>query len=563
MKKITLLLMAVLAWVGTVSAQEAQSPVTFNWAHSLEAGVYANIFGSAKSTDGSYYIATNLTTKANNVNVKFDGTVMEGVEGSAHASNNNNLMLQKVGKDGSVAWKLYTKKGDVSSVSVASTSDGGAILVVKSRAWDVADGLTNLLEIVDATGASMLISDPKTTNGEYRFSVLKITPEGNVAWNRIIYGLVNIYEKGSTLDNAYVNSCVVDADDNIYLGGNFRTALTFTNADNTTVTLTAKNTMNDYFTVQNVIGDLFLAKLDKDGYYINSLVGEGSCNLAYIDNIVEKDGKLYVDGRVQGKGYSLGGKAILADASYQTPYVAAVNASDFTVDYVNAFAVTANSASRFVIQNKAMNLFDGNLYLTGGLNGGLAADGVSVNTNATQLKGYIIKVDAATGKVLSMKANDEGISSYQGVYNGDKTIYAYGYVMVSGVGTAYLFPFAKDEMTSKTQILLTTAGSDVAPLLADGNQLILMGRGRKATHTFAGTDKTFTFGAFGATYYSYTINDVPTAIKNISASTNAFDKVDVYSLNGVRVKANVAASEATQGLAKGIYVIGNKKVVVK
>jgi len=563
MKKITLLLMAVLAWVGTVSAQDAQSAVTFNWAHSVEGGAGANICGSTMSTDGSYYIATTFATKANNVKVSFDGVVMEGIEGSAHASNNNNLMLQKVGKDGTIAWSLYTKKGDVSSINLASTSDGGVIAVVKSRAWDAAEGLTNLLEVIDAKGASTIINDPETTSGEYRFSVLKITADGTVAWNRIISGQVKEYSGKFTTDNAYVNSCVVDADDNIYLGGNFRTTLVFAKVDNTTVTLAAKNTPDSYFNTQNSVGDLFLAKLDKDGYYVNSIVGEGTCAMAYIDKMIEKNGKLYVDGRVQGEGYTLGGKDILANASYQTPYVAALSTSDFAVDYVNTFAVTANSASRFVIQNKAMDMVGDNLYLTGALNGGLAADGITVNTEATQLKGYLIKVDATTGKVLSMVVNNEGISSYQGVYNGDKTIYAYGYVMVGGVGTAYLFPFAKDKMVLQTQILLTTAGSDVAPLLADGNQLILMSRGRKATHTFTGTDKTFTFGAFAAAYYSYSINDVPTAIKNISSSVNASDKVDVYSLNGIRVKQNVSVAEATQGLAKGIYVVGGKKVVVK
>jgi hypothetical protein len=39
--------------------------------------------------------------------------------------------------------------------------------------------------------------------------------------------------------------------------------------------------------------------------------------------------------------------------------------------------------------------------------------------------------------------------------------------------------------------------------------------------------------------------------------------VNVYSVLGTLVRSNVKASEATQGLAAGIYIVGNEKVVVK
>lgn len=39
--------------------------------------------------------------------------------------------------------------------------------------------------------------------------------------------------------------------------------------------------------------------------------------------------------------------------------------------------------------------------------------------------------------------------------------------------------------------------------------------------------------------------------------------VDVYTIGGVKVKSGVAASNATEGLAKGIYIVNHKKVIVK
>ena len=56
--------------------------------------------------------------------------------------------------------------------------------------------------------------------------------------------------------------------------------------------------------------------------------------------------------------------------------------------------------------------------------------------------------------------------------------------------------------------------------------------------------------------------DLETAIKDaiIDAQTG---KVNVYSVDGILIKKNVKVSEATEGLAKGIYIVGNKKVAVK
>ena len=39
--------------------------------------------------------------------------------------------------------------------------------------------------------------------------------------------------------------------------------------------------------------------------------------------------------------------------------------------------------------------------------------------------------------------------------------------------------------------------------------------------------------------------------------------VDVYSIDGVLIRRNVARAGATNGLAKGIYIVGKKKVLVK
>lgn len=58
-----------------------------------------------------------------------------------------------------------------------------------------------------------------------------------------------------------------------------------------------------------------------------------------------------------------------------------------------------------------------------------------------------------------------------------------------------------------------------------------------------------------------TDTDPTTGIEDIFAG-EANGPVDVYNLQGVLLKANVDPASATQGLAKGVYIIGGKKVAV-
>ena len=52
-----------------------------------------------------------------------------------------------------------------------------------------------------------------------------------------------------------------------------------------------------------------------------------------------------------------------------------------------------------------------------------------------------------------------------------------------------------------------------------------------------------------------------TGIEDVTAEGTAL--VDVYSVQGVRVRANVAVGEATLGLAPGIYIVASGKTATK
>ena len=55
--------------------------------------------------------------------------------------------------------------------------------------------------------------------------------------------------------------------------------------------------------------------------------------------------------------------------------------------------------------------------------------------------------------------------------------------------------------------------------------------------------------------------DVPTGIDDVTVDGNEI--VDVYSITGVKVRSNVARAAAADGLAPGIYIVGNKKLLVR
>ena len=125
-----------------VSAQ-AQSPLTFQWAHSVDGNTTAgdNVIGMAKSSDGNYYVATSFgssSSQTNAMGVWIDGVESDEIEGSPYTgtSQNGNLVLQKVNKQGEILWTAYSDKGDVDhgATHIAATPDGGVVMALKVRA---------------------------------------------------------------------------------------------------------------------------------------------------------------------------------------------------------------------------------------------------------------------------------------------------------------------------------------------------------------------------------------------------------------------------------------------
>lgn len=578
-KKFTLLLFAILSLTMSLNAQ---SPLAFQWAHSVDGATTAgdNVMGMCKSSDGYYYIATNFGTSTTQkaLNVWFDGELLKNehgaYEGSPYTGNsqNGNMLLQKVAKDGSVVWTTFTKKGDVDHAEVAPTSDGGLIVALKCRAWVKEAGLENMLCYVDATESETNITGDQVES-EYRYLIMKITKTGTIEWYRKITGLVKTDGvKQPTKNNIYVNGLAVDEYDNIYLAGNFRTEMYLNKSDGTKATLVAKSSVDTWDgNSQKTVGDMFLVKLDSKGYYLNSIVNNGIVNCAFLDKVAYNNGKLYLDGRVKSVGNEItfGGVTVNASKDFQTQLLLSVNTEDLSVNYIKSLTSVENVQKRFVIQNKSAQYLNGYVYFTGLLNGSWKqeseSENIVTNHSSNQLKGYVLKMNPETGRIEKAAVRtDGGIGGFCGVYEGAEKLYAFGYDFSGG---AIVAPINKNTYAVETPIQVCdygTVGNATAPIV-DGENFVMANRGKSAA-SFYGTDKKFeNLKNWGSVYYSYKMSDViSTGINKPTISGVASDViVDVYTLGGAKVKSGVAASNATEGLAKGIYIVNHKKVIVK
>lgn len=87
--------------------------------------------------------------------------------------------------------------------------------------------------------------------------------------------------------------------------------------------------------------------------------------------------------------------------------------------------------------------------------------------------------------------------------------------------------------------------------VSDGKEVTTIGF--DATHTSSGSEKILGFDNIALTY-------TPNAVTDISSSDNSV--VDVYAIDGRQLKQQ-HLTNATQGLAPGIYIIGKEKYIVK
>lgn len=559
-------------------------PAEFQWAHSVDGGTKGgdNTVAMCKSGD-YYYIVSSFGAATNQsaLNVWFDGEVLKnttgeaitgaGYEGSSSTSITANLLLQKVQQDGTVVWTAYSNGGDIdwSGTQIAPLSNGGVVLAVKSRIWSANENDKVCFRYNDPKDQQTVISSDKFTASQYNYTICKINPDGEFGdYTNIVMGLRSDLSKNPK-NTIYIYGFATDADDNIYLGGNFSTTLNLDDSHS----YEPRHVDGWNGDVQTKVGEMFVAKYNSKLKLQTAIVeGEntGSASCCQIDKLVYNDGKLYAVARVaNGKNIVFGSK-IFNTSVKATPVIMQLSASDLSVNLLNVFEVEVNIKSKYDFKSYGMQYLNGKIYFLGSLNGLWKQDGKTLldNTTKDMLKGTVLQVNPATCKVekAAFRA-DGGIGGIYSVFEGQTKLYAFGWDFSAG---AIITPLDKETFVFETATTVCSGGTvaNATQPIVDGEYFIMANRSGVAgnytnTATFYGTTTSLSnLKSWNSVYYCYKMTDVLTGIDS-AITENTSTTTDVYTINGIRVKANVSTTEATQGLAKGIYIINHKKVVIK
>lgn len=581
-------LVVVLFMALTVNASDFK----FDWGHMYDGkGAGDTPIAMSKATDGNYYCLLAWCADAGEKSLFYDGEkltdtkgeVIEGADGTV-----GNMVLQKLNAEtGKPLWTIYSNSGYVyqTSCNVKATSDGGAIALFMVRNWSNPSVVMN---VVDAAGAQHSVTWENNGHNVYFPIAMKVDADGNVKWMKQLFTFTYVDGlKYFPCNLYYSNDMELDENDNIYIGGSFYSTINFKKANGEEEHITAKNVVNWDGDVQAVNGDLYLAKFDKDGNYIQNLTAEGTAVAANIAKMEIHNGVIYAEGRIRGDGteMSLGGKAF-TPATSQSIFFTSINANDFSVNYARMF----NSAvpdSKEGVHPKAIQYLNDNVYLIGSVQSGSFLDGDNTlfPLSAGGYTGVMIKCEPATGNLIAAGMYKEAISEAFGVVETKDTlannevvdsVLLYGYNMFNGYFMASFSQEGKFFIQNGEKILInygTVASS--APLLVDGKSVIMLNRGgRNGTSGllahFYGTDYTLAnLHGWSVLVSKFTNNSIYTKtgdVAGIDAVENADNKLhnyNVYNFNGTLVKKANSMDNAVEGLSKGFYIIGNKKIIVK
>lgn len=136
---------------------------------------------------------------------------------------------------------------------------------------------------------------------------------------------------------------------------------------------------------------------------------------------------------------------------------------------------------------------------------------------------------------------------------------AAGTYTFTGVGAAYSDTYTTGLLTGT--FVSMTAAADTYVLQVNNGITGFYHVAEGAEPTVAANRAYLTAPAGEAEVTAFVFGDIQTGIQGVEAAADTM--VDVYTIDGVRVREGVKAAEALKGLAKGIYVVNGAKKAVK
>lgn len=461
MKKL-LLIVSVAVLGGSAIAQNSE--IEYRWANLIDGKTTAGDQSTDVKVDanGNVYWFGTYGSKEDLPDISYAGEFLYSGAPyySAGTSQNNNYTMLKTDSDGNKLWVVYSNSGDFENNAggCAVTSDGGVVSVMKTRHTDQMQDKD--IVFTDAKGNDEVIewTEESGSSRVYKLLVNKISADGEILWTRTI-GLST--DPGPSASGNYadfwvncfnIGDCAVDDNDNIYLAINFRNELTVEKADHTTVTFTPDNNKTWSGDPQSACGDFLLLGLDSDGYYRNALVLDGTAKAAYCQKVVWHNGRIFAQGYITGDGSDLkAGDFTLSPSEIMSPLVLCAD-KDLNVEWAKCYK-SEQVAGKNAFQNVGISVCNDDLWVCGMYNLKFTDpdndENFLTSTQGTTREGFILKLDAATGKwIRSRNSRDDdwnspsataktGLTGYFRVLQNSEhpeKIYVFGYVMNAAVG---------------------------------------------------------------------------------------------------------------------------------
>lgn len=598
MKKILLSLMAFAAM--TVSAQTAK--FTPLWTSVLDGAGADHAQQVVKASDGGWFVGYRFNT---NGTVALDGVALD-LSDATDYSGNNCYALVRYDANGSPIWNLNTEWGYEYGNALCATSDGGALLALKvnhtynSQQKVLLSGDT-IFAIKDTTGRQRVLFNqyPNTTNRQG--VVVKFDSEGRIDWMRPIivkdatladgFELAGVGEyklNGKTIygvSGSYVTNLALDKNDfggsaDIDLpGGSAQNifCLTFDHNGLPVETFNAGDTDNPYNLISVVAGaDVVKARIIGFEFNANPL----SATVA-----IQATGAANSSVVIRAAGINLATVALTGTAD--EVIIAKADLPTLSL-WAKVITPTPNAQGKSVHQPQAINIIDGNIYLTGAINGGLAEStnisNVIVESSKAALDGYIIGLNGQNGAAKGGANVGATISQLRKAIKGDGLIWAYGYQMTAGGAVepgVFMLPvnpstFAKGTPEHIVKSIGAPTLKDCALDEANKKFMALMGENKAGTLGDGSSLPTPT--GFHAVAVCSAVNmdlnavDAPSAAESTSIlggegeiivkSAEAFD-YSVYNPAGQLIGNIAGQGEASLKVEAGIYLVGDVKVIVK
>ncbi len=503
------LLMAVSLSILTTEAASVEQ-TTAHWANILDAKAPTMGNSMVKTGNAIYYLSEATATVGDggtgfpkeytdpHATIYFNSdSICYGApyQGSSY---NHNLSVIKTDADGRFQWTVFSTSGETyaNNGGITLAPDGGIYVAVKVR--HTSNMPTQNLSITDATGKVSEI-DWKLANATapryYQGLILKISDRGELLWTRTIQ-VSNAKQpagnKEYTSDCFHIYDMKSDAAGNIYMSGRYCNPVTFHKADGTQLVLTPHNTEGWNGDSQNMVGDMYVAKFNADGYLTKVLTTTGKAKYETTPVLYQYGQDLILNAVFAGTGehssVSIDGHPIHFQGEQAGIYTARLS-NDFELKWQHFFPGEGLNGKNCVFQYNNIHVSGDNLWLTGMGNFILNNDDktASIKTTSSNVReGYIIKCNVHTGnwvKAQTSKAGFEainGIVGYIGAFEDENDgVYVIGYNLTTKGGTL-MFKHDKETLQGLGYETLISGGSQptVQGFVTEGDFLYTMSRGK-------------------------------------------------------------------------------------